>query len=281
MVHPELLKYVQAQLNKGTPVYSIRTTLLNIGWPSEEVDKAISVASLNLKQPPAPSTQLQVKSSPTEKTKVKRSLFQKWAGALAHPTQTFKEEKSNATLGYGAKSILVSGLIGGLILGIAMFVNIGNTLGILGPFAGLFSGVLGFFFLIILLIITPISVILSWLIGSGFLYVVAKAFSGKGTYTKQSYIISLYSAPIFVISAILRSLPTPANITFLTFTISEWLGILIGVFALYFLTLALREVHEYSTIKSVITWLIPQLLFLGLAIMGTKFLLVNLLYLGL
>jgi len=171
--------------------------------------------------------------------------FNLWKDALVKPAETFSKEEKKADFGKGIKHIGIAGIIAGVILGIAAMAGLTLTgsvfgLGSLGAGAGI-----GTFLL--LLVITPIYFVISWLIGSGIIYIFAMIFGGKGGYETQSYLIAIYAAPLSIISAILILVPVAGPIV----------NFLIGLYALYLLTLALKQAHKVTTGKAVLIWIIP------------------------
>lgn len=164
-------------------------------------------------------------------------MLETWKNALLNPKKTFKKEKKKSNLGLGANYIAKAGIIAGIIAGIAS-LNLTN-----------------FIFSIILY---PILNVVGWLLGSAIYYMFAKLLGGKGDYTKQSYLMSLYIAPLSIVSAILVSIPV----------VGIWLSFFVTVFGLYLLTFALKEAHNYSTDKAVLTWLIPFIILVIILLIG-------------
>jgi len=162
---------------------------------------------------------------------------------LLNPVAAFKKERKKASLNEGAKHLVVSGLITGFIIALAAVVgisklNYGQLVG-----ASLFVGVW---------VLTPIWMLVAWLIGSGVLYVIALLLGGKGSFGTQSYFIALYSAPLTLITTILGFIP-----------ILGWVANLLLIFySLYILTMALKEAHGFETAKAVFVWLIPVIIIL-------------------
>jgi hypothetical protein len=149
-----------------------------------------------------------------------------WKNTLLNPKKTFKKEKKKSNLGLGANYIVKAGIVAGIITGIAS-LNLTSA--------------------IISIIAYPLISLVSWLFGSGVNYVFAKLLGGKGDYTKQSYLLSLYIAPLSIVSAIITSIPV----------VGVWLSFFVSIYGFYLLTLALKEAHGYSTGRAILTWLIP------------------------
>lgn len=169
-----------------------------------------------------------------------------WKNVLEKPEETFKKQEKKASLGEGVKHIGIAGIVAGIIIGILAWLGIyttGNTIGALkllsmgiGPVAFISS-----------VILVPIILIVTWLIGSGILYIFAKIFNGKGSYTAQSYLIAIYSAPLIIISAILALIPVIGMVT----------NVMISLYSVILLTLSLKQCHRVSISKASLIWMIP------------------------
>ena len=78
----------------------------------------------------------------------------------------------------------------------------------------------------------------------------AKIFGGKGNYSLQTYLISLYRAPLLPIVNLFAVIPLGGII----------IRIAAEIYAIYLTTLALKETHNYSTGRAVATWLVPAII---------------------
>ena len=175
--------------------------------------------------------------------------FNLWKEVLTNPIETFKREEEKADLRQGMIHLAIAGVIAGFIRELATFAGLVSIGGISG------SGVGTFDFLRVL-IGTPISVVIGWLIFSGIIYIIAMIFGAKGDFTKQSYLIALYGAPLMIITSILNIIPFAGPI----------LSFLAGLYGLYLLTMALKQVHKISTGKAVVIWLSPLIVIIIIAI---------------
>lgn len=191
--------------------------------------------------------------------------FELWKKALTDPKKTFKKQAKKAELGEGVKHIGIAGVIAGIIAGIAALV-LGSAAGSMFGTAGLSMGAgFGAAAFLASVILTPIFAVIGWLIGSGILYIFAMIFGGKGSYTKQSYLIAIYYAPLMIISAVLMLIPVVGQIV----------NFLVGLYSLYLLTMALKETHDFSTGKAVGVWLVPLIIvivivvILGVTMLGS------------
>lgn len=159
-----------------------------------------------------------------------RQFFKKWHDALVKPKDAFKREKKGASLSEALKHIALGGFIAGAI---SVLLAVGN-----------FG----------LLILMPISAILGLIISSGIFYLFARLFKGKGEYGTQTYLFSLYQAPLLPIASIASVVPVLGGAA----------NIAINIYSLYLATLALKETHKYSTGRAVATWLVPAILIAAL-----------------
>ncbi len=173
--------------------------------------------------------------------------FNLWRDSLTKPVKTFKKEKHKANLTEGAKHIAVAGVISGFIMGLYQLIVGVEIASELFPMYSPPTGVEAFFSSLIL---TPIVSVIGWLIVSAILFVLALMFGGKGNYKTQSYLYAIYSAPLSVISTIVSLIPFAGPL----------LAFIALLYGLYLLTMALKEAHQYSTIKAVLTWLVPVLI---------------------
>ena len=171
--------------------------------------------------------------------------IKKYSNPLIHPVEVFKLEKKNANLGDAIKNILIAGLFSGVFMGLLSTVNmlIGNTLSIGSQFAVIGTVLLA----ITSIFIFPILAVGTLLMNSAIYYVFAKIFGGKGDFTTQTYLISLYLAPLLIIMSMLNAVPFIASVLFM----------LIVAYSFWPLTVVLRETHGYTTKRAILTWLLP------------------------
>ncbi len=157
-----------------------------------------------------------------------KGRFMLWLEAVRAPKETFSKESRKADFKEGSINILLGGLIAGLIGGIYT----GSI--ITGAIGGAIGGFIG------------------WIIAGGIYYIFAKLLGGKGDFITQLYLISLYTPLLVIIASVFTPVP--------------FIGLLVGIYGLYLLTLALKETHSYNTIKAVLSWLIPVLIIIVILI---------------
>jgi len=171
-------------------------------------------------------------------------MFGDWFEVFFKP-HTIK--KHSGDFGKGVLNIFVASLIYGVIMGLAVaFLStlLGAFFGGAGALIGGATGIAAFF---LILIYAVISGVLGLIIGSAILLLFAKIFGGEGGYSEQTFAISLPSSALMLVA---------------------WIPVVNFIAALYYLyplTIVLRETHNYSTGKAVLTWLIPMIIALVLS----------------
>jgi len=94
--------------------------------------------------------------------------------------------------------------------------------------------------------LTPL-IILSFFIGTGFRYLIAKAFRGQGTFLAQSYTDLLFSVPVGILSALITRVPLLGGLV--AFGVS--------VYAIVLRIFSIMAVHRLSGGKATAVVLIP------------------------
>jgi len=203
--------------------------------------------------------------------------FSNWFKSLVNPVEVFREEKKNADLVEAVKIVGITGFILSIFYAISyvistfLFADMMTNMGMADAYWGE-SGSMGMVLLvgILIVILCFIFNILFFLIQSGLLFIFAKLFGGKGDFSTQTYLISLPYAALTLI-----------EIPFVIFNIIPFIGflfslvsLLIWIYGLYPLTIALKETHDYDTMKAVLTWVvliliivvIPTILIVGIVL---------------
>lgn len=157
-----------------------------------------------------------------------------WIPALTKPGETFSKLKGKASLVDAVIVMAVVGLISGILMGL-----LAGPVGIIG---GAIGGAIG-------------AVIMS-LVGVGVVWLIAKLLGGKGEFTQQYYVFTLFWAPITLINGVLGLVPV----------IGSLVSGLLSLYALYPLTLSIKQVHKLDTLKAVLAWLIPGIVLAIIAV---------------
>lgn len=174
--------------------------------------------------------------------------FKLWKEVLTEPIKTFKKQEKKADLTEAVKQLVIAGLIAGFISGLAALTGL-TALGTTGNLGTSMMGAgVGIFVFIVVLIGTPIVLLIGWLVVSAVIYLFAKIFNGKGNFTKQSYLIALFWAPLAIVTTVIGIIPF----------IGAIIAFLVGLYGLYLLTLALKQAHKVSTAKAVAIWIFPM-----------------------
>ena len=98
--------------------------------------------------------------------------------------------------------------------------------------------------------IIPLGVIVGFYDFQIVLFIFAWLLRGKGSFGTQAYLQSLFYAPLVIIQQTLIVIPKIGLILF----------ILVAIYSLIPTTNSLKAAHGYSTIKAILTWLLPILL---------------------
>lgn len=189
-----------------------------------------------------------------------QDIWQTWLRLTQHPgLPSFEAEKGRASVEKAIISMAIAGLVAGVaaaIQGLILYTLLAPLYS-QGPFGALGRGGEGFGALANI-ITMPIGAIIGLFIGSGILWVIAYVLQARGDFMTQTYLISMFESPLYIISAVLGIIPC----------IGALAGLAISIYALYPLTNALRATHNIPTNKAVLIWAIPLaiLIVLGLCI---------------
>ena len=183
-------------------------------------------------------------------------MIRKWVAVISHPVKFFKKETKASSLSYGAKSVILSGVISAIIT-IALGLAYPQ---VLSEFAALLGTNLTAAVIVLILVGMPLMSVVAWLIVSAVFFVFAKSLGGKGTYTSQSHGIALINSAFNVVLALL------AIVAAGLISAQIAINVIIALYNFYVITIALRGIHKYSTVRAVFTWLIPVIIMLILAL---------------
>jgi hypothetical protein len=111
------------------------------------------------------------------------------------------------------------------------------------PIGSLFGGFIGTFF--------------SFFIAVGILYVIAKLFSGSGSFLSYAYLLSLVFVPLGIVSAVIGLIPVLGGIV----------GLLIGIFEIYLAILATASAHRLPMARATWVVLIPVIIAFALLLL--------------
>lgn len=163
-------------------------------------------------------------------------VFRLWKVALTNPEKAISSQAGKA--GY-AKGILMLCLAGALYAVISAVLT--------SNFLVLAFGTAAF------AVTAPIMV----LVGAAVVFAFAKILGGKGGLREQFYVSAVLLSPIILLAACAKVLLIVPIIGFLLKAAALFV---LDVYALYQITLALRSIHDFSTIRAILSWLLPLLI---------------------
>lgn len=170
-----------------------------------------------------------------------------WKEVMQTPSDFYKEMSKTGgyadPLTFAAISFIVYALLAALftvLFGHGMYMD-GSMYG--GMYNGMYGGMrgLGFFAILMTVIITPIAGIISLFIEAAILYIIYKILGGAGTYEGTVRFIS-YATAVLVLSWI---------------PIIGWIA---GIYGIYLYIVGGMYVHDVSMARSVIAIILPTLL---------------------
>ncbi len=189
----------------------------------------------------------------------------------------FSEKKGTENLVEGLKNVFFASFVPAITFGIlliviglffsAFFVSLfavipssssGSSNGLFGLSFGLFFVVIGIICAISIVVMTPIS----FLISQGITWIISKVLGGKGTFTNQSFYASFFTAGYLIIYPVMI-VPCVGSV----------LGIILAFLLLYLQYLVVRNVHQLSSLRSAVVVLSPIALFIILYVLLWVFLL--------
>jgi hypothetical protein len=170
-------------------------------------------------------------------------MFEEWKETLFHPEDIFPKLVEKANLETGLKYLAVGYIIFGILDTIAASLFdvahlgflIETTGGMIGIMKSIFTIIGGFIFALVF---------------SAIVWIIARIFGGKGSYGAQLHMTSAPLALVLVINGILDFIPIVGII----------ISFLLQLYYLYPLTIAIKEVHKFSTLKAVALWLISYII---------------------
>jgi len=164
------------------------------------------------------------------------AVFGLWKAALTSPEKAISSQAGKA--GY-AKGILMLCLAGALYAVISAILTSNFFVLVLGP--AMFA------------VMAPIVV----LVGAAVVFAFAKMLGGKGSLREQFYMSAVLLSPIILLLACAKVLYIVPIIGFLLKAAAVFV---LEVYALYQITLALRSIHGFSTMRAILSWLLPLLI---------------------
>lgn len=176
-------------------------------------------------------------------------ILKTWLNVLLHPKETFAAEKENSSLNKGIYTLFLALLIS---KGIYIIIKL------------VFLGVLQDISNVSMLPNVIVDIIFLLFI-QGIIFIPAKLLGGQGNIKQQFYLFSLVYAPLAIIFAVISVIQFfPAGSIILLAV-----NILLLVYEAYLITIVIKETHNFSFMKALVTWLIPLIVLIVLMVLGT------------
>ncbi len=190
-----------------------------------------------------------------------QEIWQSWVAVTTRPEQlTFDQERSRATMEKALLGIVIAGVISGVLgavrlatgLAALSLINIPTTydkeLGEipgfnLAPLLPVLSAAAAGWGVLV----APIGAVIGLLLFSGIIYVFAVLLKGRGTFTTQTYLLSIFWAPLTIISAAAGLVPC----------LGGMVSGMLFLYSFYPLTLAIASAHEVTAGRAIAIWAIP------------------------
>ncbi len=188
------------------------------------------------------------------------AILQSWKGALTNPNEEyFREQLKMVNLTQGAVGILIAAVIAGILSGIGTFFGGAAATASLGPlfeelgmsaaeaqsiFAASQPSFIGMMFS------TLIGSVVGFFIGAAIYWIFAKLFGGDGSYEEQTYLMSTYTAPLFIINGVLGLIPF----------IGPFLAIFVSIYQLVLSYFAIKVSHRLTSGRAAMVVLLPVII---------------------
>ncbi|MCK4714549.1 MAG: YIP1 family protein [Candidatus Aenigmarchaeota archaeon] len=204
MIDRKLADYVKKYINAGYDRNQLRQTLVNSGWPHDQVDAAIDHA-LSKHPPPYPHGEIpkgpSIPSTPQQKP---MGVLRKFKTVLFHPREFFEAVKSEQGYETPVRFYLFLALIQMVMLNLVVLAAVSIDPSAMDPGLG-FGTVLAMVFsnLIFTNIFVLVAVAITF-VSAGYLHVFVRLFGGRGRY-QNTYKLTVYSAA--PVAFLLLSLP--------------------------------------------------------------------------
>jgi len=103
-------------------------------------------------------------------------------------------------------------------------------------------------------VLVPLGILSGFYSSEVFLWLIARCLGGHGSFKAQAYLQSLFYAPLALVQQVLIGLRPAGPVAFA----------LIATYSLVPTTTSLKAAHGLSTVRAVVTWLIPVVLNIGI-----------------
>lgn len=168
---------------------------------------------------------------------------------IIKPEPTMQGDLKRVDRREAMKTYAIAGAIIGLVMGIAVASLGGLLSGLAGGLGALFIG-LGVVAIILFPIAFAVISVLGSFVGTGIMYLIAKALGGKGTFDQHYYLSSRLIWPTFF-----------ATIGIFILTLIPAVGVLINfiwnVYSIYLQVVLIAVAHKVSKLKALVIILLP------------------------
>lgn len=190
-----------------------------------------------------------------------RERVKMWIDALWPDKLDKILEQKSGTLMDGIKNVVLSSLVPAICMVIlftliGMFIGVifGILSGIVSPSAGLAAGgiTIGGYILmgVVIAVITVIFAPITFLIGTGVHWALARALGGKGNYSDQGYYASMITAAINVLTPILMILGMIPCFGYIV-------QLIVSIYPIFLFYKVIKKVHGLDDIRSAAVVILP------------------------
>jgi len=164
-----------------------------------------------------------------------RELPGQYVKVLTRPSvRTFVEEKGKASWSIVWVQLIILSIISAILIAIYYLVYPPH----LSSVAGLSASTLQLITILSAVVFTLVLTPASFLAAGGIIYLIAKAFGGKGTYLAQIYTTLLFGVPLVIVSYLLLLIPVAGS----------WLTYVPHIYSVVLLILSLIAVHRRADV---------------------------------
>ena len=174
--------------------------------------------------------------------------FRTWVSSYFRPVDIFRAEPASTSLWRAVTDAALAGFICGLVLGLILLL--------LSALVSQGGAAMGPAYAVFIIVIATVLFPIASLIGSAIYFIAAKLLGGKGSYSAQTFILTSILCGQVLLSlpfSILGMIP----IAGMVFSLISWA---IGVYALYSIYKAIKEVHQLSGGRAAAVALVPVLI---------------------
>lgn len=182
------------------------------------------------------------------------SFLQIWYLALVRPSEEAYHAIYRDPGATVARGLMWVGLAGLASSSIALLAQSGQWMRTISRFADqLDVGSLAAGSALVLLCLIPIMTIMTvvgLLVYAAILHFVGSAFGGEGRFPDMLYMLSVITAPVTLLNSLLGAIPI----------VGACLALPFAAYSIYLNALAVKSIHRFSWVKTIVTLLVPVIL---------------------